>query len=547
MTEEKLQTLLHEALARAGAEVGEGEAEFTVPPDASHGDLTTNAVLVFAKKLGADPRKFAEDVARALRGAPGATAVDVAGPGFVNVRLGDDVIFNAITEALRRGDDYGRSKLGRGANVQVEFVSANPTGPLNAVNARAAAYGDALSRLLEFTGHVVEREFYVCNVGTQMDLLGQSVRARLLELLGEKGKQAEIPEGGYRGEYVKTIANALHEQSKISAENGHEKIGQAAAEEILAGQKRDLEGFRVRFDNWFYEDSLYRENKIPKTLDILASRGISYEKDRALWLRTTAAGDDEDRVVVRADGRPTYFMTDIAYHLDKYERGFAKVVDVLGPDHYGHVKKLQAMAALLGLPGGWLEVIISQQVNLLEGGEKVKMSKRAGALVTMREVMDKIGVDAARFFFLMRSPSSHLDFDFELARKQTPENPVYYAQYCHARVESIKGEAGEERAAAPPEKADLGELDLPEERLMARAIWEFPKAVEAAATRREPHRLTTYATGLAALFHNYYHHHRILQAPTAAKAQARLALARAVGQTVKNALRLLGVSAPSHM
>ncbi|MEE9456313.1 MAG: arginine--tRNA ligase [bacterium] len=541
--EEKLRTLLRKALAELGGEGAEEEAGFTVPPNPEHGDLTTNAALVLAKKLDADARKLAQNVAEELRKAPDAAAVDVAGPGFVNVRLADAVLFVSLREALARGDDYGRGDEGRGARVQVEFVSANPTGPLNAVNARAAAYGDALACLLEFTGHDVEREFYVCNVGTQMDLLGQSVRARLAELRGEK---AEIPDGGYRGEYVIDLARRLREEGKISDGEDVAQLAAAAAAEIVDRQRADLADFGVNFDLWFREDSLYPAD-VETAKRVAAERDAVYEKDGALWLKTTAAGDDEDRVIVRADGRPTYFMADIAYHLNKYERGFAKAIDVLGPDHHGHVNKLYAMAELLGLPDGWLEIIISQQVNLLEGGEKVKMSKRAGNLVTMREVMDNIGVDAARFFFLMRTPAAHLDFDLELARTQTPENPVYYAQYCHARVESVKQEAGAEAAEASPEAADLAALNLAEERLIARAVWEFPKVVANAAARREPHRLTAYATNLAALFHNYYQHHRILQAPSEAEVQARLVLTRALGQTMKNALRLLGVSAPSQM
>jgi arginyl-tRNA synthetase len=541
--EETLQSLLLEALSKAGADVAERDAEFTVPPDPAHGDLTTNAALVFAKELGVNPRALAADVASALGGAPGVVQAEVAGPGFVNVRLADDVIRGALRAAVERGDDYGRSEPGAAVRTLVEFVSANPTGPLNAVNARAAAFGDALARLLAFTGDDAAREFYVCDVGTQMDLLGQSVRARLLESLGE---EAEVPEGGYRGEYVADLARRLRDRGEISPADGDEAVAAAAAQELVSGQKADLEAFGVSFDRWFRESSLYPA-KVEEARESLVGRGATYEKDGALWLRTTAAGDDEDRVIVRSDGRPTYFMADVAYHLDKHDRGYARAIDVLGPDHHGHVKKLHAMVELLGFPADWLEVVISQQVNLLEGGEKVKMSKRAGNLVTMAEVTDSIGVDAARFFFLMRSASSHLDFDIELARKQSPENPVYYAQYCHARVRSILREAGAEKAAAPADATDLGELNLSEERLLARTVWEFPKYVRNAARAREPHRITAYAATLASLFHNYYHHHRIIQAPSEAAAAARLILARAVGQTMKNALHLLGVSAPSRM
>ncbi|UCH77372.1 MAG: arginine--tRNA ligase [Candidatus Coatesbacteria bacterium] len=540
---QNLRDRLAAALAAAGAEPGPEEADFSIPPEASHGDLTTRAALPLAKELGLPPRELAEQIASALREAPGVAAAEVAGPGFVNLRLEEGVLWGAVAEAVRTGDDYGRSDVGEGVRVQVEFVSANPTGPLNAVNARAAAYGDALARLLEFTGHATEREFYVCNVGTQMDLLAQSVRARLREISGE---EAEIPEGGYRGEYVVDLARRLHAAGRLTPESDDAHLAAEAAEALVAEQESDLEDFGIIFDEWFPENSLYPD-KVEAARERLTGGGATYEKDRALWLRTTAAGDDEDRVLVRADGRPTYFLADVAYHLDKHDRGFDKVLDVLGPDHHGHAKKLYAMVKLLGLRDDWLEIVISQQVNLLEGGEKVKMSKRAGALVTMREVIENIGVDAARFFFLLRTPTAHLDFDLELARKDTPENPVYYAQYCHARVESLKREAGEALASAPPAEADLGELDLPEERLLARTVWEFPSVVAGAAARREPHRLTAYAARLASLFHNYYHHHRILQASGEAKRRGRLLLARAVGQTMKNALGLLGVSAPTHM
>jgi len=539
----ELRARLAAALAAAGAPPDPEEADFSIPPEASHGDLTTRAALPLAKELGRPPRELAGQIASALRDAAGVAEAEVGGPGFVNLRLQEEVLFGAVAEAVRVGDDYGRSDVGHGVRVQVEFVSANPTGPLNAVNARAAAYGDAVARLLEFTGHATEREFYVCNVGTQMDLLAQSVRARLREISGEK---ADIPEGGYRGEYVADLARQLHADGRLAPDDDEAHLAAAAAEALVAEQERDLEDFGVIFDEWFLEDSLYPD-RVAAARDRLTAGGATYEKEAALWLRTTAAGDDEDRVLVRADGRPTYFMADVAYHLDKYDRGFDKVIDVLGPDHHGHAKKLYAMVKLLGLPADWLEVIISQQVNLLEGGEKVKMSKRAGALVTMREVMENIGVDAARFFFLLRTPTAHLDFDLDLARKATPENPVYYAQYCHARVESLKREAGEALAAAPPAEADLGELDLPEERLLARTVWEFPSVVVGAGARREPHRLTAYAGRLASLFHNYYHHHRILQASGEAKRRGRLLLARGVGQTMKNALALLGVSAPTQM
>lgn len=535
--EKELQGRLAEGLRHAGADITDaGVLEFTVPPDEAHGDLTTNAAMVWGKRLGTNPRALAADLAARLEGFPGIARIEIAGPGFLNLRLADEVLFEVLNRAVAAGKDYGCGEDAAGQYIQVEFVSANPTGPLNAVSARAAAYGDALARALRCTGARVEREFYVNDVGTQIDLLGASVRARGREL---KGEPLVLPEEGYRGDYIIALAQALSLDEALADGD----VGAAAADLMVARQKDDLSAFRVDFDRWFHQRELY-PNGIDAARAELQKLGLAYEREGALWFKTSAGGDDEDRVVVRSDGRPTYFLADVAYHLDKYRRGFASVIDVLGPDHHGHQKKMYAMAKLLGMPEGWLEIVIVQQVNLLAGGEKVKMSKRAGALVPMREVTDDIGVDAARFFFLMRTQSAHLDFDLELAKKQSFENPVYYAQYCCARVASIAREAATGGIAGD---ADPRELALPEERLLARRIWEYPRVVAGAAARREPHRITAYAADLAGLFHSYYQHHRILQAPTAALVAARLLLARAVGQTMTNALALLGVSAPERM
>lgn len=535
--ENRLREKTLAALREAGADENDaGQVELTIPPDPAFGDLTTNAALIFGRKFGRPPRELAAAVAAALASDPDVASATVAGPGFVNLRLRDVFILKHIQRALQEGDSYGSSDHLRDQSLQVEFVSANPTGPLNAVNARAAAYGDALARCLSFLGAAVHKEYLVNDVGTQIELLGQSLRVRRRQDLGQ---DACLPPEGYAGAYVIELARDLAGQ--INWEADDVALGTKAAEVIVAGQRQDLAAFGVNFDRWFHQRELYPD-KIEDALRLLRQRGAVYHKDGATWLTTAAAGDDEDRVVVRNNGQPTYFMADIAYHLDKYRRGFSKAIDVLGPDHHGHQKKMYAMTRLLGIPEGWLEIIISQQVNLLAEGVKVKMSKRAGHLVTLRELIDAIGVDAARFFFLTRSPSAHLDFDLALARKQTPENPVYYAQYCHARVESIKREG-------PPVTTDfdLGALSLPEERLLARTIWELPAIAYDAAVRRQPHHLVSYVIRLAGLFHNYYHHHRVLQAPSAAKAAARLALVAAVGQTVKNALALVGVSAPDRM
>jgi len=543
--EQELRERLAAVLAGAGADVPDaGVLEITVPPEPAHGDLSTNAALIYAQQLGRPPRPLAEELAAAARGLPAVTRAEVAGPGFVNVHLADEVILGALADAVKGGNDYGRSNAGRRRKVQVEFVSANPTGPLNAVSARAAAFGDALARLLAFTGYDAAREFYVCDVGTQIDLLGVSVCERFKE--SATGEAAAIPAEGYHGAYVADLAASLARAGRLTRETDPAAAGRAAAEEVVKVQAAALDSFRVGAVNWFRESDLYAAAKVDGARKRLEGRGVTYEHDGALWLQTTAAGDDEDRVLVRADGRPTYFLADVAYHLDKFDRGFTLVIDVLGPDHHGHVKKMLAAVSLLGLPAGWLEIIISQQVNLVEGGAKVKMSKRAGAVVPMTELVANPGVDASRFFFLMRSAASHLDFDLELARKQSLENPVYYVQYSHARVAGILREAGE-LAAGAPTAGDAAALDLPEERVIARKVWEFPRVVGAAAARREPHRVAAFATELASLFHNYYQHNRIIRAATPAQVRGRLLLTRAVGQTVRNALELLGVSAPTSM
>lgn len=542
----EIKAALSEVLVAAGVPAKDaGGVELEIPTHPAHGDLTTNAALVFSKKTGMQPPQLAAKLAAAGRQLPFITAAEVAGPGFVNLRVADEVIFAALVQAVQEGDEFGRGDEGNGLKVQVEFVSANPTGPLNAVNARAAAYGDALARLLAFVGYDVQREYYVCDVGTQIALLGASVRERFLEYA--EGKKPEIPEEGYHGDYVIPLARRVFEEKgEVTPQDDDERIGRAAANIITAEHQDTLRAFGVDNVIWFHESWLYEQNKIEETLRRIKAAGLCYESDGALWFKTTAGGDDEDRVIIRSDGRPTYFMADVAYHLNKFDRGFEKVIDVLGPDHHGHTKKMLAALALLGLPASWLEIIISQQVNMVEGGTRVKMSKRAGALVPMDELVADPGVDASRFFFLTRSPSAHLDFDLTLARQQSLDNPVYYVQYCHARVASIKKEAGRD-ADAPPERAPLNALNQTAERQLAREIWQFPLVIKTAASKREPHKVTAFATRVAGLFHNYYQHHRILQAPTQEQKEARLVLARAVGQTIKNALSVLGVSAPVRM
>ncbi|UCE27241.1 MAG: arginine--tRNA ligase, partial [Candidatus Coatesbacteria bacterium] len=502
------------------------------------------AAMVYAKDAGRNPRELAEAIVEKLDVPKGVEGVEVAGPGFINFKLSDAFFGEIVTEILDQGYEYGKRDVGDGEYVQVEFVSANPTGPLNAVNARQAAYGDALTRALKFTGYQVETEYLVNDIGTQVDLFTESVQARMAEELGRDGPK--LPDAGYKGEYVRELAKELLAEKGETLVDDKDAITEKAVAKIVEDQKNVLTAFKVEFDNWFHQSSMYPAF-VEETLEVLEGNGAVYERGGAKWARTAAEDDDEDRVLVRADGRPTYFLADLAYHLDKRRRGYDKAIVVLGPDHHGHQKRMYAGMRLLGIPDGWLEIVLNQQVNMLSAGETMKMSKRAGALVEMTEVIDEIEVDAARFFFLMRSHTAHLDFDIELAKQETLENPVYYAQYCHARVASLAREAAKEGWDIDKPAPDLSVLDAPEERLLMRKLWEFGGVVEAVARYREPHRLTTYLTELAGQFHGWYQKYRVLQAETRPLGEARLTLARAAGQVVRNGLRLLGVEAPERM
>jgi len=544
--EELLKARISDALAdAAGVKIDPAAVELSVPADPTHGDLAANAAMVYAKDAGRNPRELAEAIIENLEVPEGVESVEVAGPGFINFKLSDLFFGGVVTEILNRGDEYGKRDVGEGEYVQVEFVSANPTGPLNAVSARQAAYGDALARVLEFTGHKVETEYLVNDVGTQVDLFGLSVSSRIANKLGRN--EPAFPETGYQGEYVFGLADELiNEKGDSIIDKGDGYIQEKAVAKMVEDQKNVLKTFRVEFDNWFHQSSMYPAF-VNETLKALEDDGAVYEREGAKWAKTAAEGDDEDRVLVRADGRPTYFLADLAYHRDKRRRGYDKAIVVLGPDHHGHQKRMYAGMRLLGIPDGWLEIVLNQQVNMLSGGETMKMSKRAGALVEMAEVIDEIGVDAARFFFLMRSHTAHLDFDLELAKQETLENPVYYAQYCHARVASLVREAVKEGWDPDKLEPDLSALDTADERLLMRKLWEFGNVIETAACQREPHRLTTYLTELAGQFHGWYQKYRVLQAETRKLGEARLTLARAAGQVARNGLTLLGVEAPERM
>ncbi|HEX7128226.1 MAG TPA: arginine--tRNA ligase [Thermodesulfobacteriota bacterium] len=533
-----------------------------VPRQRSNGDFATNIAMLLAGHLKQSlppgskppaPRAIAEMLAREIPVGGLVARVEVAGPGFLNVFVSDDAWREVFRRVLREGPRYGEARIGRGVRVQVEFVSANPTGPLHVGAARNAAVGDALASLLAFAGYDVAREYYINDYGNQMELLGRSVFVRYAERFG---RALPFPEEGYHGEYIRDLA------ADIARADGDRHLSRPEAEvvaefteramtRLLAGIKEDLEAFGVRFDRWFSERSLYRPDggasPVDRAVAALRAAGHLYEQDGALFFRSTAFGDDKDRVVIRSDGRPTYFASDIAYTKDKYDRGFERLLYVWGADHHGYVPRMKAVAQALGHSPDSYRVTIIQLVRLMRGGTEVKMSKRAGEYTTLRELLDEVGRDAARFFLLMRRADAPLDFDLELAKAQSTENPVYYVQYAHARIASVLRQAAERNVPLPdPERTDLGVLREADELELARLIAAFPQVVENSARSEEPHHLTFYLQDLAARFHGYYNRSRILDDDPAVAA-ARLVLVQAVQVVLRTALGLLGVGAPERM
>ncbi len=543
---------LRAALARVASELGAGDAEFVLerPRDAGHGDLATNLAMVLTKRLKQNPRTLAEQIIAALT-LPGGviSKTEIAGPGFINFWLAEDQLAAAHRDILAAGARYGRSAEGTGRRVNVEFVSANPTGPLHVGHGRGAALGDGIAALLDWTGHDVVREFYVNDAGVQIDRLAQSLWARVQQAVG---RAAEIPEGGYHGEYLaENAAQVLAREGRAFADlPDDEGIARCRALALVLQreeQDRDLADFGVRFDVMSSEQTIYDRGLIGHALELLAARGLTYEKDGALWLRTTDFGDDQDRVLRKQDGSYTYFVPDIAYHVGKHERGFDAAIDVWGADHHGYIPRMRAALAALGYPPAWFDVELVQLVRVVRGGEEVKMSKRSGQFVTLRELMDDVGVDAARYFFLMRPGRSQLDFDVDLARKQSDENPVFYVQMAHARLSGIFRTA--ERAPDGITGAlDVAALAAPQDAELLKLLPVFPEIVSKAAREREPHRITTYLHDLASVVHGWYHHTRTVGAPEGpATEQARLLLARAARIVLANALTLLGLTAPDRM
>ena len=539
-------------LARVAERLGHPGVAFVLerPRDAGHGDLATNLAMVLARLEKTNPRKMAERVIAELRlPASVVSRVEIAGPGFINFWLAQDQLSLVVQQILERGAAYGRSEFGVGLKINVEFVSANPTGPLHVGHGRGAAYGDAIASLLQWTGHSVTREFYINDAGVQIDKLALSLWARVQHALG---REAEIPEGGYHGLYLAEAAEqVLRERGRdfadLPAEEGIRQCRALALRMQREEQNRDLADFGVRFDLFTSEQSLYERGLVDEALVLLEERGLTYEQGGALWLRTTQFGDDKDRVLRKSDGSLTYLVPDIAYHVDKRSRGFDRAIDVWGADHHGYVPRMRSVLTALGLPPDFFDVAIIQLVKVVRAGEEVKMSKRSGEFVTLRDLVDEVGVDAARYFFLMRPGDSQLIFDIELAKRQTDENPVFYVQMAHARLSGIF-----RTAAGLPEGAsgalDLAALPAPEDQELLKKLGLFPEVVDRAAREREPHRVTNYLQQLATAVHGWYHHTRAVGAPEGAPTeQARLLLARAARTVLANGLALLGITAPDRM
>jgi arginyl-tRNA synthetase len=593
--------------------LGRLRADGVLPPEAmaaltldrtrqkDHGDFATNIALTLAKAAKLKPRDLAEKIVAALPASPEVTKVEIAGPGFINFFLSPAAYQAVVPEILRAGAKYGRSEMGAGQNIMVEFVSANPNGPLHVGHGRGAAYGDSLARLLKTTGYTVHTEYYINDAGRQMDILAVSVWLRYLELCGET---VVFPANGYRGDYVRDIAGTLRAQAgealrrpaaevfrdlpldevqgsanaaeggmpgtaegpgeggdkeahidalierarALLGEDGYTRVHAAGLDAMLANIREDLREFGVQYDEWFSEKSLMTSGAVEHAMAVLKERGHLYEKEGALWFRSSAFGDEKDRVVVRENGVTTYFASDIAYHLNKIERGFSHCIDIWGADHHGYVPRVRAALTAMGKEADWLTVLLVQFAILFRGGQKVQMSTRSGSFVTLRELRGEVGNDAARFFYVLRKSEQHMDFDLDLAKSQSNDNPVFYIQYAHARICSVFRQLREKGLTYSGDPAVV-QLDLlresHEESLLNRLV-RYPEVVEEAARTYEPHQVAYYLRDLATDLHAYYNAHQFLLEEPALR-EARLTLIDATRQVLGNGLRLLGVSAPESM
>ncbi|MFC4024932.1 arginine--tRNA ligase [Oceanobacillus longus] len=519
------------------------------PKDKAHGDFATNMAMQLARIAKKAPRQIADDIVANLdQSKASIEKVEIAGPGFINFFMKNDFLGEIIPTILQAGENYGKTNAGNGERVQVEFVSVNPTGDLHLGHARNAAFGDVLCNVLTAAGYEVEREYYINDAGNQIDNLGLSVEARYLQELGE---DVQMPEDGYHGQAIIDIAK------KLVAEHGKEFVSKDQSERLthfkeyglnasLKSIEKDLQDFRVTFDSWFSERSLYKNDKITDALHTLEEGNFTYEKDDAMWFRTTDLGDDKDRVLIKQDGNYTYLTPDIAYHKNKLDRGFDYIINVWGADHHGYIPRMRAAIQALGYPVEKFDVKIIQMVNLFEGGEKVKMSKRTGKAVSLRELMDEVGVDAVRYYFVTRSNDSQLDFDMDLARAQSNENPIFYIQYAHARICTMLEQA-KTKGFAADDNFDTNLLTAEKEMDLLKKLGEFPQIVADAAEKHTPHKVTQYVFDLASLLHSFYNAEKVLDTDNKERTNARIALMKAVRLTLANAMALIGVSAPEKM
>lgn len=548
--QEKLRNLLKAAVEKAQIleEGAEFQVQIEVPKDQTKGDFATNLAMQLTKLAKKPPRQIAEAIVANLETeGTEIEKVEIAGPGFINIFVRKDFLADIVKAVFDQGENYGRSNAGGGEKIQVEFVSANPTGDLHLGHARGAAFGDSLCNVLDFAGYDVTREYYINDAGNQINNLAYSLEARYKQALG---LDAEMPEDGYYGQDIINIAKTLADQYGDSIlEKSDEERYNFFREKGLALEleklKKDLENFRVRFDVWYSETSLYKSGKVEKALEKLRKNGHIYEKDGATWFRSTTFGDDKDRVLIKSDGSYTYLTPDIAYHEDKIQRGFDKLINVWGADHHGYIPRMKAAIEALGYDRDKLEVEIIQMVQLYKNGEKYKMSKRTGNAVTMRELVEEVGLDAVRYYFVKTACDSHMDFDLDLAVAESNENPVYYAQYAHARICSILRAAEEQGFHPSLENLHLLTDEKSEEVL--KKVGTFPQIVAEAAKYRTPHRIANYIQELAASFHSFYNAEKVLNPDNKELTEARLALIQAVRITLANALRLIGVSAPEKM
>lgn len=517
-----------------------------VPKRADQGDYSTPVAMALGALTKQPPRKIAEKLFKLLPSDPMIEKVEIAGPGYINFTLKNSFWHEVLREILLRKSTYGRSEIGKGVKVQVEFVSANPTGPLHVGHGRGAVVGDALANLFEMTGHQVQREYYINDVGRQVDLLGQSTFARFRQLKGEK---ADIPEEGYQGEYITEIAREMISKNIVLPDEKPNLIPfftEYAKKNILNEIKKDLDNLKIYFSTWFSEKELYDTNMVTQTLDQLKKGGFLYESEGATWFATIRFGDDKDRIVIKKSGEKTYYASDIAYHYHKFQRGFDRIINIWGADHHGYIQRVKGAVEALGYDPKKLDILLIQLVNLMREGKPVAMSKRSGEYVTLREVVNEVGTDATRFFFLTRGTDMTLDFDLDLAKKQSSENPVFYVQYAYARLCSVLRNAEDRKISLEDEGVDLGLLKLEQEIAMMKLLAFYPELIQDSVQSLEPHRLSFFLQELAGTLHQYYYKNRILS-DDLELTRSRLYLTRAMKVVLENALGILGIHTPEKM